>query len=73
MTDVLERTLVSAPFATRHAHQSIVGSLEPLDDGVRLAEHGPEARLADCAVGIVLYALSVRRLGVEFVAEVGLR
>ena len=72
MTDVLERALVSAPFAARHAHQSVIGSFESLYDGVRLSEHGPEPRLADCAVGIVLHALSIGSLGVEVVAEVGL-
>jgi len=73
MTDILERPLVRAPLATRHADQPIIRALEPLDDGVRLPEHGPETRLRDRAVGVVAHAFAVGRLGVEFVLEVGLR
>lgn len=70
MTDVLERAFISTPFAARNTHQAVVPTFEPLDDGVRLPEHGPETRLACCAVGIVPYAFSIRGLGVELVLQI---
>lgn len=70
MAHVLQGALVRAPAAASHADQAVVFAFDALDDAVRLAEHGPEARAAGCAVGVVGDALPVRGLGVEGVGHV---
>ena len=45
MVDILQGTLVRAPFRTGHAHEPVIVSLDLLDDLMGLSKGGIEGRL----------------------------
>jgi hypothetical protein len=53
MTDILQRALVSSPLGTLHTDQSIVFTLQFLNDSVALTEHAPKSGIHSGTVRVI--------------------
>jgi hypothetical protein len=70
MTDILQRALVSTPLGTLYTDQSIVFTLQFLNDSVALTEHTPESRVYRGTVRVIGNTFTIRCLWVEVLSHV---
>jgi hypothetical protein len=53
MADILQRALVGSPLGTLHTNQSIVFTLQFLNDPMALTEHAPEPGVHCCTIRVI--------------------
>jgi hypothetical protein len=70
MTDILQRALVSPPLGTIYTDQSIVFTLQFLNDPVALTEHTPESRVHCSTVRVIGNTFTIGCLWVEVFSHV---
>lgn len=70
MAHVFECSFICPPLTAGNADESIIVALDPLDDAVRLSEHGPKPRGALCPVRIIRDPFTIGRFWVEFFLHV---
>jgi hypothetical protein len=70
MADILERALVGSPLGTLHTNQSVVFTLQFLNDPMTLTEHAPESGVYCRTVRVIRNTFTIRCLLVKVLLHV---